>query len=154
MRRTPKNFVFRTFKFIKCFCKGEQLFQLNVLRYRFALIFHFHKTDDLFWTELMQYFIRILVSCCMKSSKLKLGWREFVHRACTSLNREYSMIYRGPGFLAHLSREQVFHSQSYCVSPAELTDGRGGGRCAKSYNREKALPSINYSIGSDLNPFR
>jgi hypothetical protein len=36
------------------------------------------------------------------------------------------------------------------VSPVELTDARGeggrGGRGAKSYNREKAWPSVNNSI--------
>jgi hypothetical protein len=52
-------------------------------------------------------------------------------------NKEYWMIYRGPGFLAvvwfgsstmhPLSRQKfVSLSQSSCVSPVELTDGRGG----------------------------
>jgi hypothetical protein len=56
--------------------------------------------------------------------------------------------------LAHplplLSRQLVVSfSHSSCVSPVELTDergGRGGGRGAKSYDGEKAWPSINYSI--------
>ncbi len=52
-------------------------------------------------------------------------------------NREYWMIYRGPGFLVAVwlgssptasRRQQVVSlSQSPCVSPVELTDGRGGG---------------------------
>ncbi len=41
-------------------------------------------------------------------------------------------------------------TQSSCVSPVELTDGRGragrGGGEAKSYNIEKAWSSINHSI--------
>jgi hypothetical protein len=70
------------------------------------------------------------------------------------------MIYRGPGILAVVlsnslptpfpfSHEQVVYlSQSFCVSPVELTDGRGGGggRRAKSFDREKARPSIIHSI--------
>ncbi len=76
--------------------------------------------------------------------------------------REYWIIYRGLDFLAvvwfgcsptPLSRQQVFSlSQSSCVSPVKLTDGRGGGgwgrdgRGAKSYDREKACHSVNYSI--------
>ncbi len=46
----------------------------------------------------------------------------------------------------------VSFSQSSCVSPVELTDGRGGGRGTKSYDLEKAWPSINYSILSDQAP--
>jgi hypothetical protein len=38
--------------------------------------------------------------------------------------------------------------QSSCVSPVELTDGRGGG--AKSYDGEKAWSSINHPILSDV----
>jgi hypothetical protein len=71
------------------------------------------------------------------------------------------MIYRGTGFLAVLlfgssrtlfspSRQQaVSLSQSSCVSPVELTDGRKAGKGvggAKSYDREKVWPSINHSI--------
>ncbi len=45
-----------------------------------------------------------------------------------------------------LSRHQVASlSQSSCVSPVELTDGRVG-RGAKSYERERAWSSINHSI--------
>jgi hypothetical protein len=48
--------------------------------------------------------------------------------------REYLMIYRGAGFLAVVmiwfftpARQQaVYLSQSSCVPPVELTDGRGG----------------------------
>jgi hypothetical protein len=51
-----------------------------------------------------------------------------------------------------LSRQQVFSlSQSSCVSPVELIDIRGGvwdGAGAKSYDDEKAWPSINLSIFS------
>ncbi len=45
-------------------------------------------------------------------------------------------------------------SQSYCVLPAELTEGRevGSGRGAKTYDREKAWFSINHSILSALGP--
>jgi hypothetical protein len=52
--------------------------------------------------------------------------------------------------LPRLRQQVVSLSQSSCVSPVELTGGRGGGgergvgdvRRAKSYDREKALPSI------------
>jgi hypothetical protein len=39
-------------------------------------------------------------------------------------------------------------SQSSCVLPVEITEGRGGGggRGAEAYDRKKALPSINHSI--------
>jgi hypothetical protein len=50
-----------------------------------------------------------------------------------------------------LFRQQVVSlSQSSSVSPVELSDGREGGRGrgAKSYDREKAWPSINHSIHS------
>ncbi len=77
------------------------------------------------------------------------------------------MIYSGQGFLAvvrfgsspipsPLSRKQaVFLSQSTCVSPVELTDGRGGGgaggsgRGDKSNDREKAWPSINCLLSAN-----
>jgi hypothetical protein len=49
-----------------------------------------------------------------------------------------------------LSRQQIVSlSQSSCVSPVEFTDRGGGelsGRGAKSYDRKKAWPCINYSI--------
>ncbi len=127
--------LFRTFKFIKCFRKGEQLFQLNVLP--FCLNFSFSQ-DRWFILHWAQYLNHILVSCCMKSTQLKLGWRKYVHRACTSLNREYSMIFRGPGFLAPLSREQVSLSQSSYASPVGLTDGRVGGGPGEEPNRMTA----------------
>jgi hypothetical protein len=41
-------------------------------------------------------------------------------------------------------------SQSSCVSPVEITDGREGGRGAKSSVREKAWPSINYQYFDTL----
>ncbi len=44
-----------------------------------------------------------------------------------------------------LSRHKVV-SLSFCLSPVELTDRRGGGRGAKSYDRRKAWPSINHLI--------
>jgi hypothetical protein len=75
--------------------------------------------------------------------------------------REYLRIYRGPEAFFRssgsaprptpppLSRQQlVSHCQSSCVSPVELTDGRGGGegwRGAKSYDREYGW-SINLSL--------
>ncbi len=40
-------------------------------------------------------------------------------------------------------------SQSFCVSPVELTDARGAGRYGRgsnSYDREKAWPSSNHSL--------
>jgi hypothetical protein len=46
-------------------------------------------------------------------------------------------------------------SQSACVSPVQFTAGRkgkGGGRGAQSYGREKARPSINHSILFALQP--
>ncbi len=62
--------------------------------------------------------------------------------------RSYDLSPRPP---PPLSRQPVVSlSQSSCVTPIELTDGRGGrgGRGAKSYDREKAWPSINqYSLG-------
>ncbi len=53
------------------------------------------------------------------------------------------MIYRGPGSTPtpSLSRQQVASlSQSFCVSPVQLTNkrGDGGGRAAESYDRKKA----------------
>jgi hypothetical protein len=52
-----------------------------------------------------------------------------------------------------LSRQQVVSlSQSSCVSPVELTNGRevGGDELgAESYDRGKAWPSINHSILSE-----
>jgi hypothetical protein len=68
------------------------------------------------------------------------------------------MIYRGTGFFSRgrmirlqarpSSRQQlvVSLSQSSCVSPVELTEGGGG----KTYDREKAWPSINHLILSAL----
>jgi hypothetical protein len=45
----------------------------------------------------------------------------------------------------HLSRQQVISlSQSSCVSPVWLNDGKGG-RGAKSYDRGKTWPSITLS---------
>ncbi len=40
--------------------------------------------------------------------------------------------------------------QSSCVSRVELSDGRGGGGGAKSYNCEEVWSSINYSILSGV----
>ncbi len=57
--------------------------------------------------------------------------------------------------LPPLSLQQVVSlSQSPCMSPVELTDGRrgrerGGGE-ARSYDSEKALTSVNHSILSAL----
>ncbi len=49
-------------------------------------------------------------------------------------------------YFSLFSRPQVILlSQSSCVSPVGLADGRGGGRGAKSYDREKAWPSIHHS---------
>jgi hypothetical protein len=73
------------------------------------------------------------------------------------------MNYRGPGFsplydlalppppLPPLFREQVVsRSQSSCVSPVELTDGRGrrgrGWGVTKSYDGEEAWFSVNQSM--------
>jgi hypothetical protein len=55
------------------------------------------------------------------------------------------MIYRGPGFLA------VSLSQSSCVSPVELTDGRGGEEEDEEANHTTArkpgpLQIIQYSL--------
>jgi hypothetical protein len=48
-------------------------------------------------------------------------------------------------------QQLVSLSQSYCVLPVELADGReGGGRGAKLNDRDKAFPSINHSILSGL----
>jgi hypothetical protein len=67
--------------------------------------------------------------------------------------REYWMIYREPGFLAVVwfgpppSPSPVSLSQSSCVSPDELNDGRGGGGLEKP-NRTTArnCSTINYSM--------
>ncbi len=46
-----------------------------------------------------------------------------------------------------LSRQQITSlSQSSCLSPVELILTGEGGRGAKSYDRERAWPSINHSI--------
>ncbi len=51
-----------------------------------------------------------------------------------------------------LSRQQfVFLSQPSCVSPVELTDGRGGWGGANSNNGEKTWPSINHSVLFGIN---
>ncbi len=76
------------------------------------------------------------------------------------------MIYRRPSVLAvvwfgssptpfPLSHQLVISlSQSSCVSPVELIDGGGGGggggRGTKSYDREKAWPSIIHTILSGM----
>ncbi len=79
-------------------------------------------------------------------------------------SRKCRMIYRGPGFFAVVwfgsssppsplfpirPQQVVFLSQSSCVFPVWLTDGRGcrgGGGGAKPYDRMKAWTSINHSI--------
>jgi hypothetical protein len=66
--------------------------------------------------------------------------------------REFWMIYRGPGFLAvvwfgysHISfspspaRKLSLFPESSCVSLDEVTDGRGGGQEAESYEPRKSL---------------
>ncbi len=46
-----------------------------------------------------------------------------------------------------LSHQQLFSiSQSSCVSPVQLTEGRAGGWGAESYDRKKAEHSINHSV--------
>jgi hypothetical protein len=78
--------------------------------------------------------------------------------------REYWMLCRGPARLScglwlgselpyiPLPHQQLVSlSQSSCVSPVELTDGRGGrgwARGVESYDRKKAWASINHSIFS------
>jgi hypothetical protein len=52
-----------------------------------------------------------------------------------------------------LSRQQVVSlSQASCVSPVELTDGRGGEGVGDEPNHacEEAWPSMNHSILSDF----
>jgi hypothetical protein len=50
-----------------------------------------------------------------------------------------------------LRHKVVSLSQSSCVSLVDGTEGGGGGgRGAISYDREKAWPSIKYSILSDI----
>jgi hypothetical protein len=76
-----------------------------------------------------------------------------------TISREYWMIYRGPGFLAvvynsaphpplsPLSSPSLFLSLPVCRRSSLLTEWGGrGGRGAKSYDLEKAWPSINHSI--------
>ncbi len=53
---------------------------------------------------------------------------------------------------SHSRPQHILLSQSSCVLPVELADGRGnekGGRGAKSYDHEIAWPFINHSILSD-----
>ncbi len=97
-------------------------------------------------------------------------WGSGLH-TCIGQPREYWMIYRGPGFIAVVwfgsspnpspSRPRppsvsclVSLSQSSCISPVELTDGRGGrgGGGAKSNDDEKAWSPINHSIFSAAYP--
>jgi hypothetical protein len=76
--------------------------------------------------------------------------------------REYRIICRGHKVRLHplgpytLSRQQLISlSQSSLLSPVELSEGRGGrGRLgAESYDRRRALPSINHSILSGMAPY-
>ncbi len=55
-----------------------------------------------------------------------------------------------PASPSHVSTVSL--SQSSCVSPVELSDGRGGGGSGRSqsYDRQKAWSSINHSILSVL----
>ncbi len=80
--------------------------------------------------------------------------------------REYWIIYRGPSFLAFVrfgssptsfpptspvSKLSLFLSLIVCRRSSLLTgEGGRGGRGAKSYEHEKAWPSINHSILSDF----
>ncbi len=76
-------------------------------------------------------------------------------------NREYLINYKGPGFLAVvkiwlfplLSHMQVVSlSQAYCVSLLELITEEGR-VWAKSFDGEKAWPSIKHAILSGLEDF-
>ncbi len=100
--------------------------------------------------------LRLTTSCrrqCImlfaKSKLVQIFWNEKEptaedsyapnHNQCTRYNREYWIIYRGPGFLAvvwfgsfpttspppHFHQQTVSISQSSCASPQELSDGRG-----------------------------
>jgi len=61
--------------------------------------------------------------------------------------RLYNLAPRSPP--SPFSSQQVVSvSQSVCVLPVELTEIRGGGRGAESYDRENAWPSIYHSIFS------
>ncbi len=67
----------------------------------------------------------------------------------TRLSRRRIIWLLGP-----LSRQQVvFLSQYSCVSPMNLTDGKGGGGGggAKPYDGERAWSSINYTLLSGAN---
>jgi hypothetical protein len=87
-------------------------------------------------------------------------------RSGTLQTREYWMIYRGPGFLeavwfsslptlfppSPVSKLSLFLGLFLCfASRAYWREGWGGERGAKSYDREKAWPSISYSILSAVN---
>ncbi len=78
------------------------------------------------------------------------------------ITREHWMFYKGPGFLTILlfvhapllhpltSAKCLSFSVSVCVAGrAYLRKEVGSGRGAKSYDHEKAWPSINHSILSD-----
>jgi hypothetical protein len=87
---------------------------------------------------------------------LAIGWDQ---RVLNDLWRTRLFRRRMIWLLAHphLSCQQdAALSQSSCVSPVELTDGRGGRgeRGAKSYDSEKAWSSINHTIlsGRDVQP--
>jgi hypothetical protein len=101
--------------------------------------------------------------CLLRKKRNKMSFADWTG------TREHPMIYRGPGFLAvvwfssspipfppyPISSLYLFISLPV-LSPVELTGrrgggGGGGGRGAKSFDRKKALLSINHSILSGGN---
>jgi hypothetical protein len=64
---------------------------------------------------------------------------------CGRMIRQCAVHYARPLLLLYLREQIVSRSQSSCVSLIQLTDGRGGGRGAESYDRKKAWASINRS---------
>ncbi len=112
--------------------------------------------SSVFWLDI----IAVAYTCILPLDLQDIGCMNNKKPGSMLRTREYLMIYRGPGFLAvvHIIRLLAMHpsfppslqqvvslSQSSCVSPVELTGGKGG-RGAKSYDGEKTRPSINNSI--------
>jgi len=79
----------------------------------------------------------IFCLCGERCNRLNTSWH--------TMNREYWMIYRGPGFLAVC----LFLSLP-TVSPVELTDERGGSGWARSHFREPRESLVLYKSFSNL----
>ncbi len=105
---------------------------------------------------------------CMWSPARSRSSREYRNPLYSSVgftvkceDREYWMIYRGPGFLPIVwfgpspSPSSVgilsLFSKSSSVSQVELTDGRGGGGRSQIIQQRESLVLYNHSIHSGVN---